>query len=241
MAQGEAQAARRTPRWWAWFWGPGRRRRWRRLVLRRLLAATCAASAVVGVLAVARAPRHGETRAVVVATRAIAVGQVVDAASVRVARWPAPFVPEDALGSLTAVVGRPASTPVGRGEPVTSIRLSASALLAGQPSGTVAVHVSLVDAASASMLGEGERVDLLGPRGPVARDLVVLRVDASAGDGRGLDGGLGGGLGGDMSAGPGGTGAGMVVAADQQTAAVLAASPLDALGRPTLTVVLRSR
>jgi hypothetical protein len=33
----------------------------------------------------------------------------------------------------------------------------------------------------------------------------------------------------------------MIVAADQQTAAALAAAPLDALGRPNFTVVLRSR
>jgi Flp pilus assembly protein CpaB len=206
-------------------------------VLRRLLAATCAAGAVLGVLAAARAPQHAETRAVVVASRAIAAGQVVDAASVRVARWPAPLVPEDALGSLTSVVGRPASTPIGAGEPVTSIRLSASALLAGQDAGTVAVHVPLVDAASASMLAAGERVDLLGLNGPVARDLVVLRVDRWAGDGVESGRGLGDGL----STVPGGTGSGMIVAADQQTAAALAAAPLDALGRPNFTVVLRSR
>ncbi len=173
----------------------------------------------------------------VVASRAIAAGQVVDAASVRVARWPAPLVPDGALGSLSAAVGRPASSPMDAGEPVTSTRLSASALLTGQGAGTVAVHVALVDGASASMLDEGERVDLLGPTGPVARDVVVLRVDRSTSDAVGR----GRGLGADLSASPDGTAAGMVVAADQQTAAALAATPLDALGRPTLTVVLRSR
>jgi pilus assembly protein CpaB len=207
------------------------------MVLRRLLAASCAAGAVAGVLAVARAPQHAETKPVVVAGRAIAVGQVVDAASVRVARWPAPLVPDGALESLSAVVGRPAGTPIGAGEPLTAARLSASALLAGQPTGTVAVHISLVDAASASMLDEGGRVDLLGPHGPVARDVVVLRVDRSPNDGVGS----GRGLGGDLSAGPDGPGAGMVVGADEQTAAALAAAPLDALGRPALTVVLRSQ
>lgn len=237
MAQGEPQGARHAPRWWGWCWGPGRRRQWRRLVLRRLLAAACAASAVVGVLAVARTPQHAQSRPVVVASRAIPVGQVVDAASVRVARWPAALAPDGSLGSLSDVVGRPASTPIGTGEPVTSARLSASALLAGQPSGTVAVHVPLLDAASASMLDAGERVDLLGPSGPVARGLTVLRVDGAAADGPGLGGGLGDGL----SAAPDGTGAGMVVAADQDAAAALAAAPLDALGRPNLTVVLRSR
>ncbi len=206
-------------------------------MLRRSLAATCAAGAVVGVLAVARAPQHAETSPVVVASRAIAAGQVLDAASVRVARWPAPIVPDDALGSLAAVVGRPASSPMGAGEPVTSTRLSASALLAGQGAGTVAVHVSLVDAASASMLDEGARVDLLGPHGPVARDLVVLRVDGAATG----ESGLGGQLGHGLSAGPADVEAGMVVGADEQTAAALAAAPLDALGRPNLTVVLRSR
>jgi Flp pilus assembly protein CpaB len=237
VVQGEGQGARWAPPWLAWFWGPGRRRRWRRLVLRRLLAATCAAGAVAGVLAAARAPQHVETRPVVVASQAIAVGQVVDAASVRVARWPAPLVPDGALGSLSAAVGRPASSPMGTGEPVTSTRLSASALLAGQGAGTVAVHVALVDGASASMVDEGERVDLLGPSGPVASDVVVLRVDRSTSDGAGR----GHGLGADLSVSPDGTAAGMVVATDQQTAAAVAATPLDALGRPALTVVLRSR
>ena len=240
VAQVHERGGRGTPAWWAWLWGPGRRRRWRRLVLRRLVAATCAVAAVVGVLAVARAPQQAETTPVVIATRAIAAGQVVDAGSVGLVRWPVALAPDGALGSLAEVVGRPASSSLSRGEPVTSGRVSASALLAGQPVGTVAVHVSLVDAVAVSMLDEGERVDLLGPGGPVARDLTVLRVDGAGRSGSESGGGLGGGLGGGSTAADG-SGAGMVVAADETAAAALAAAPLDALGRPSLTVVLRSR
>jgi Flp pilus assembly protein CpaB len=206
-------------------------------VLRRLLAAACAASAVVGVLAVARAPHQADTRPVLVAARPIAVGEAVEATAVRVVRWPASLVPEGTLAARSDAVGRPAAGRIGPGEPVTTTRLSASALLAGQPGGTVAVHVPLVDAASASMLDAGERVDLLGPDGPVARDLTVLRVDGAPADDKGLGAGLGEGL--STAADP--VGAGMVVAADEQAAAALAAAPLDALGRPSLTVVLRSR
>jgi hypothetical protein len=200
-------------------------------VLRRLLCAVCAAGALVGVLAVARAPQHGASRPVVVTTRSVAVGQLVDAGTVRVVRWPVDLVPANALHALGDVVGRRAGTPIGVGEPVTTARLSSGGLLAGQPVGMVAVHVALADAASASMVEVGEQVDLLGPDGPVARGLTVLRVDGPAsGDG------LGGALGPSAD-----VGAGMVVAADAGSAAALAAAPLDALGRPTLTVVLRSR
>lgn len=188
-----------------------------------------------GVLAVARAPGHAATRPVVVTTRALAVGQVVDAAAVRVRMWPVEVAPPSAPGRLAAVVGRRVSAPVGRGEALTATRLSATSLLDGQPEGTVAVHVALADTASASMLEAGQRVDLFGPAGAVARDLTVLRVDVS-GDG---DGGVGAALG-TVSPAPAdvGAGAGVVVAADRRSAAALAAVPPDALGRPDLTVVL---
>lgn len=226
---GRAAPAWWTWAWWTWAWGPGRLRRWRRLVLRRLLAVVCAGGAVVGVLAVARAPQHGATRPVVVTTRSVAVGQVVDPRAVRVARWPAGLVPVNALGELGEAVGRRAGAAMGAGEPVTTTRLSPSGLLAGQPTGTVAVHVALADSASVSMVDAGERVDLLDPEGPVARGLIVLRVDRPA---------PADGLGGMGSSAD--VGAGMVVAADAGTAAALAAAPLDALGRPSLTVVLRA-
>lgn len=202
-------------------------------MLRRVLAAACAAGAVLGVLAVVRAPEHAATRPVVVSTRALAVGEVLDAGAVRVVRWPADLAPPGAVGDRAEAIGRRAGTPVGAGEALTRARLSSASLLDGQPPGTVAVHVALADVASAAMVEAGQRVDLLGPGGPVARDLTVLRVDAAAAGQDGLDAGLGRGL-----PDPADVATGMVVAADPRSAAALAAAPLDALGRPSLTVVL---
>jgi hypothetical protein len=122
----------------------------------------------------------------------------------------------------------------GPGEPITEQRLTAGGLLAGQPRGTVAVHVMLADPGTTEMLGPGDRVDLVGPQGTVARGVVVLRTDALA-EGAGTDRLSGQRVGGGFA-----SATGMVVAAGHDVAEAIARLPLDALGRSTLTVLLRS-
>jgi hypothetical protein len=202
-------------------------------VLRRLLAAGCACAAVLGLLTVLRAPAAGPTVPVLVSTRLLAVGESASG-SVRVTRWPVDLAPAGALSSPTEVTGRRLTSVVGPGEALTDRRLSGSALLSGQPSGSVAVHVALADPGAASMIRAGDRIDLVGPDGVAARAVMVLRVDELSGDALG-------GLTAVQPAAPASAGPpGIVVAAGHDTAEAVARTPLDALGRPALTVVLRS-
>jgi SAF domain-containing protein len=219
-----------------WVRGPGRRRQWRRRVLRRLLAALCAIAATLGVVGVASSAHQRPLVPVVVAMRPMAVGEVASAASVREVLWPVELVPEGSVHRVGEVVGRPLTVPLGRGEPVTRARIDAGSLLAGQPSDVVAVHVSVPDDGVVSMVSAGDRIDLAGQDGLVARGVLVLRVDqkfttdfGSVIQGQG------------SSSGEALEGAGLVVAADPDVAQAIASVPPDALGRPDLTLFLTSR
>jgi Flp pilus assembly protein CpaB len=219
----------------AWLGGPGRRREWRRRVVRRSLAAACAVAAVLGVLSVARGSSEPVVP-VVVAARPLAVGEVVTAASVRLVAWPIRLVPQGAAHDLAEVVGRPLASPVGPGESVTRSRFDARSLLAGRPSGEVAVHVAVADDGAVSMVASGDRIDLLSAGRVVARGVLVLRVErpvrtdfGSVISGQGSSGGF-------ALDGPG-----LVVAADEETARAVAAAPVDASGRAALQLVLRGR
>jgi Flp pilus assembly protein CpaB len=199
------------------------------------VAAACALGAVFGILSLARAPAGAPLVPVVVAAKPIAVGEVATSTSVRQVFWPAELVPDGAVRSSVAVVGRAVSTPLGRGEPITERRLSTGSLLAGRPPQEVAVHLSLPDIRAVSMLHAGDRVDLLGPRGTVAERVTVLAVDTS------LSTDFGAVIQGQgSSSGYAPDGAGLVIAAGPGDAQAIAAVPPDALGRPDLTVVLRS-
>ncbi|QGN59072.1 SAF domain-containing protein [Nostocoides sp. HKS02] len=214
--------------------GPGRRRAWRRRMVRRVLAAACASAAVLGVVGALRAPAQGPTVPVLVATRPLAVGEsAVDA--VRVTRWPVAIAPAAALRSASDVVGRRLTSVVGAGEPLTEQRLSGAGLLDGQPSGSVAVHVALADPGAGAMVRPGDRIDLVSPDGVAARAVLVLRVDQFSGDSS--DPLVSASRVASSAAAP----SGLIVAAGHDTAETLARTPLDALGRPALTVVLRSR
>lgn len=217
----------------AWLRGPGRRRDWRRRVVRRCLAAACAVAAVVGTVSAVRAP--GEPLVpVVVAARPLAVGEVVTAASVRLVSWPRRLVPQGAAQDLAAVVGRPLASPVGPGESVTLSRFNAHSLLAGRPSGEVAVHVSVADDGAVSMVTSGDRIDLLAADRVVARDVLVLRVERPLRTDFGTVISGQGSSGGYAVDGPG-----LVVAADEDTARAISAAPVDASGRAALQLVLR--
>jgi Flp pilus assembly protein CpaB len=209
-------------------WGPGRRRQWRRRVLRRALAMACALVAALGVLAVARAPRGGPSVFVVVATRSLGAGDELTPASLQQVQWPADLAPAGAMESAATLVGRHLTSSLGAGEVVTQARVSGAGLLRGQPAGTRAVHVTVGDPGAAGLVTTGDAVDLVAPEGTVARDVRVLAVDPSAGASGGL---MGGSTGGDGSSG-------IVVAVDEAQALAIARTPADAMGRPALTLVL---
>lgn len=221
---------------WQWLRGPGRRKAWRRRVLRRSLAALCAGAAVLGLVGVARSPERGRLVAVVVAARPLAVGEVATPDAVRTVLYPADLVPDDAAHQPAQVLGRPVTAALSAGEPVTTRRVRPDSVLAGQPMDLVAFHVTIPDARAVSMVRPGDRIDLVGPAGVVAHSAPVLSVDPVVTTDFG-----------SVLQGPGSSSGydlkdvGVVVGVDQPTILGLAAVQQDALGRPQLSLVLRSR
>ena len=216
-----------------WLRGPGRRRQWRRRVLRRVLAVACALAAAVVVVGIARSTDARPMERVVVAVRPLAVGEIATPAALREVWWPADLVPESGVRDLASVLGRPLSVPLGRGEPLTTVRIRPGGLLLGQPVDRVAVHVSVPDRGVMTMVSAGDRVDLWGPDGPVARSVVVLSVDrSSTTDFGAVIQGQGSSSGYSFEEG------GMVVSAGHDVVGRILSVPEDALGRSQIAVVL---
>ena len=216
-----------------WLHGPGRRRQFRRRVVRRSLAAGCAMAAALGVVGIARSSDTQPMQRVVVAVRPLAIGEIATPAALREVWWPADLVPQASVHDLASVLGRPLSVPLGRGEPLTTRRVEPGALMLGQPVDTVAVHVSVPDRGVMTMVSAGDRVDLWGPAGIVARSVVVLSVDqAVTTDFGAVIQGQGSSSGYDLDGG------GMVVSAGHDVVGRILAVPEDAIGRTQLAVVL---
>ena len=232
-ADPEADASGRGRVAAGWLRGPGRRRQWRRRVVRRALAAGCAVFAAAGVVAIARSSDAGPMERVVVAVRPLAVGEVATPAALREVWWPADLVPEASVHDLASVLGRPLSVPLGRGEPLTTARVDRRGLLLGQPVDNVAVHVAVPDPGAVAMIAAGDRVDLWGPDGLVARSVLVLSVDQSVTTDYGaVLQGQGGSSGYDVDGG------GMVVSAGHDVVGRILGIPEDGAGRSQVAVVL---
>lgn len=159
----------------------------RTMLLRRAAAAALVLLAAVLALSPAGAT-SGET--VLVATTDLAAGTVLEPAAVQVRSLPDGAVPDGALRSADAAIGRTLAAPLRRGEPVTDVRLAGAALaraVAADPD-AVSVPLRLADEGVARLLHPGAVVDVvtLGERQDVpvvlARDAEVLAVLA-AGDG----------------------------------------------------------
>ena len=193
----------------------------------------CALGAALGVLAVARSADSRPLVRVVVAVRPMAVGEVASSGSLREVWWPADLVPESSIHTLGEVLGRPLASPLSPGEPLTRMRVNPGSLMLGQPVDMVAVHVSVPDSGVLSMVSAGDRVDLWGPEGIVARSVVVLSVDKSL---RTDFGAVIQGQG--SSSGYATEGAGMIVSAGHDVVGRILAVPDDALGRPQIDLVL---
>ncbi|WP_141841912.1 SAF domain-containing protein [Humibacillus xanthopallidus] len=149
-----------------------RRARWRRWAA-ALLAAAASAVAVSAV-----APRATQTggREVVVAVRDLAAGAVVTRDDVEVVARPEGTVPETGLTAYADVIGRTTATVVSSRDVLTAERLVGAALLAGQPPGSVAMSVPVLDVGDATR--PGARVDLYTTAAgeAAATDVVVLAV-----------------------------------------------------------------
>jgi hypothetical protein len=134
--------------------GPGRRARWRRRVLRRLVSAVLAAAAVLLVVLELRPPAEPVTAALV-AARDVPAGAVLAEADLRVDHVPRGAVQPGALTSVSDAVRRRVGAALVRGEGVTASRLVPRGALDGLPAGRVALHVVSADPAAVDLLAPG--------------------------------------------------------------------------------------
>lgn len=192
---------------------------------RRVAAVACLAAAGVCVLHDQRASRP-ETIGVVVTTRDLGAGTVLDRADIREVRWPRSQSPPTALRSIAQAAGAVTAAPMGMGEPVTAARLRGPGVTTGLPAGWVAATIVLDNAAAGGLVRAGDHVDVLSAPGadPAATEARRARVVAS--DVRVLDV-----LPGDGSAVSPAT---VVIAADLATSLDVAS-----VGASPLTITLR--
>jgi Flp pilus assembly protein CpaB len=172
-----------------------RLRRIRRAVLarRRLLAALCAALAVLATVRANATPPPPRT-SVLTAAHDLAAGVVVRPEDLRRVPFAPGSVPQGVVDPATAV-GRTTAAPIRAGEPVTDVRLVAASVLTGYP-GLVAVPVRIGDPAAVRLLRVGDHVDLVAadPQGDspaeiVASDVPVLAIPQPGDDSPGLTNG----------------------------------------------------
>lgn len=133
-------------------------------------------------------PSTGMTQ-VVVSSRELDAGTVLDAADVQFSRFPVESVPEGTILDRDGAVGRLAAGPVAAGEILTEQRLAGgrlAELLTGQP-GSDVVAVTPRDSGLTPMLRTGDRVDVL-TAGEAPGEVVSIargaHVIASPEDGR---------------------------------------------------------
>lgn len=134
--------------------GPGRRARWRRRVLRRVLSASLAATSVLLVALQLRPPSEPVTP-VLVAARDVAAGTVLAEVDLRVDHVPRDSVQPGALAAPTDAVGRRVGSGLAPGEVLTASRLVPRGALDGLPAGRVALHVVSADPAAVDLLAPG--------------------------------------------------------------------------------------
>lgn len=161
--------------------GPGRRARWRRGVLRRVLSALLAATAVALVVTELRPPPP-PTVTVLVAARAVPAGHVLAPADLRVLATRADATQPGALTTVEDAVGRRVGASLAPGEALTASRLVPRRSTDGLPRGRVALHVVAADPASVDLLapGTGVRVYPAAGGAPLALAAQVLATDPPA-------------------------------------------------------------
>ncbi|NHA67628.1 SAF domain-containing protein [Phycicoccus flavus] len=163
--------------------GPGRRARWRRSVLRRMLAAACAAGAVLVGLHEVRPP-PAPTATVVVAARAVPAGAVLGPADLAVTTVPAGSRQPGGARRPADVLGRRVGSGLAVGEALTATRLVPRGPADGLRPGRVALHVLLADPAAAGLLDAGRLVAVYPAAGgpALAEGARVLAVDVDVGE-----------------------------------------------------------
>ncbi|MBM6402138.1 SAF domain-containing protein [Phycicoccus sonneratiae] len=161
--------------------GRGRRARWRRSVLRRVLSAGCLVAAAATGLQLVRPPPPPTVEVLVAATD-VPAGAVLGAPDLQVVRVPVAARQPGALTAVGAAAGRRSASALAAGEAVTRTRLVPRTPAEGLTAGSVALHVGLADPAAADVLAAGQPVSVFpAVGGPLlARDATVLAVDPPA-------------------------------------------------------------
>lgn len=160
--------------------GPGRRARWRRSQLRRVLAALLVGVAAWAALGAVLPDPVQRGLPLVVLDRDLPAGAVLTGADLRLAHWQPAQRPARALVSVGAAVGRTLASAGSAGEPLTATRLLGVGALSNLPIDRVAAHLPLDDPGLSSYLLPGEHVDVISRVSGtvVAADVVLLSIDA---------------------------------------------------------------
>lgn len=193
-----------------------------------LVAALLTAGALVLAIAPPRsapsAPVQERETEVLVAARDLQAGLTISSGDLQMAKRTTGQLPDGALTSEAAVVGRVVSSSVRRGEIITDRRVLGPGLSAGLGAGMVASPVRLVDLDVAALLRPGDRVDILAATeddpiaAVIAADVLVLAVPLANSEG-------------SQPAAPLGL---VVVAVDQVSAGLLAAAAASSVLTATL-------
>jgi Flp pilus assembly protein CpaB len=157
-----------------------RRRTARRHRVRRWGAAGLAAVAgFVGVTALSPGRAGAPGLPTVVAARDLPAGAVLSEDDLVVEPVPQRHRPDAATATPGQLTGQVLTSPVSAGEVLTETRVQGAGMLAGQPPGTVAMSVPVLDPGSTGVAA-GSRVDLYGTGTGelVARDTTVLAIAA---------------------------------------------------------------
>jgi len=159
--------------------------------VRRLLVAGLLAIGAISAWVRRSRPIHRlRTPNVVVATRDIRRGALIEPSWIAGARWPADSVPVDAFSHVDNVVGRVAGVDVAAGEPITNARL-AGPVIPTVVDPSRAIRMIAVRVLNASELGDALRTDsrfdvyvTTDGRGTMARlaleNIPVTRVESVA-------------------------------------------------------------
>jgi len=165
--------------------------RWRSA--RMLVAALLTVGALVLAIAPPRsapsAPVQERETEVLVAAHDLQAGLTISSGDLQMAKRTTGQLPDGALTSEAAVVGRVVSSSVRRGEIITDRRVLGPGLSAGLGAGMVASPVRLVDLDVAALLRPGDRVDILAATednptaAVIAADVLVLAVPLADSEG----------------------------------------------------------
>ncbi len=150
---------------------------------RRAAALLCLLMALFTAASHGHAARRGGTVPIVVASRALAAGTLLNPSDLALAGWPASAVPAGIARAMTAVLGHRVATSVSRGMPVTAAELLEPAIASAIAGGRTATTVELAAASELTILRAGNHVDLypsadagqLADGQPAATDSPVVR------------------------------------------------------------------